>query len=49
MITSLIKRCMGKLILNRLIGNNCSGFPNGLLESYFFKLTLKSDCLERYF
>ena len=49
MITSLIKRCMGKLILNRLIGNNCPEFPNGLLDSYFFKRTLKSDCLEHYF
>ena len=37
---------MGKLILNHLIGNNYPEFRNGLLDRYFFKLTLGSDCLE---
>ena len=46
MITNLIEPRMGKLILNNLIGNNCPEFYNGLLESYFFKLTLESDFLE---
>ena len=49
MITNLIEPCMGKLILNHLIGNICSEFRNGLLDSYFFKLTLGSDCLELCF
>ena len=33
------------LILNP-IGNNCPEFRNELLDSFFFKLTLGSDCLE---
>ena len=32
---------MGKVILNHLIGNNCPEFRNGLLGSYFFKLTCR--------
>ena len=36
----------GMLILNHLIENNCPQFRDGLLDSYFFKLTLGSDCLE---
>ena len=46
MITNFSKPCMGKLILNHLIENNCPEFHNGFLGSYFFKLTLGSDCLE---
>ena len=46
MITNLITPCMGKLILNHLIENNCLEFRNGFLGSYFFKLTLGSYCLE---
>ena len=42
-ITNLIEPRMGKLILNHLTGNNCPEFHNGLLDSYFFKLTLGSD------
>ena len=34
------------LIFNYLIGNNCPKLRNGLLGSYFHKLTLGSDCLE---
>ena len=34
------------LIFNYLIGNNCPNLRNGLLGSYFHKLTLGSDCLE---
>ena len=49
MITTLIKQRMLKLILNHLIGNNCPDFLNGLLDSYFFKLNLGSDCLELCF
>ena len=40
---------MGKLILNHLIWNNCPEFCNGLLGSYFFKLTLESDYVEPCF
>ena len=40
---------MGKLILNHLIRNNYPEFRNGLLDCYFFKLTLGSDCLELCF
>ena len=32
-------------MLNHLIGNNRPEFCNGLLDSYFFKLTLGSDLL----
>ena len=38
-----------KSIPNHLIGNNCPEFHNGLLDSYFFKLALGSDCLELCF
>ena len=31
---------------NQLIGNKCPKFHNRLSGSYFFKLTLVSDCLE---
>ena len=48
MITNLIEPCMGKMILNHLTGNNCPEFLNGLLRSYFYKLTLESGCLEFY-
>ena len=48
-ITNLIKPWMGKLILNHLIGNNFPEFHIRLLGSYFFKLTLGSDCLELCF
>ena len=37
------------LILNSLIRNNCSEFRSRLLDSYFFKLTLRSNCLKLYF
>ena len=46
MITNSIEPRMGKLILDQLIVTNCSEFHNGLLDSYFFKLSLGSDCLE---
>ena len=36
---------IGKLILNHLIGNTCR-VPNGLLDSYFSKLTLGTDYLK---
>ena len=36
---------VGKLILKNLIGNICAEFRNGLSDSYFFKMTLESDCL----
>ena len=49
MITNLNEPCIGKLILNQLIGNNCPEFRNELMGSYFFKLTLGSDCLELCF
>ena len=41
MITKLIELCIGKLILNHLVGNDCREFGNGLLDSHFFKLTLQ--------
>ena len=44
-IANLIEPRMRKLILNHLIGNT-NGFCNGLLNSYFFELTLRSDCLK---
>ena len=37
---------MKKLILNHLIGNDSPEFRNKLLDSYFFKVILGSDCLE---
>ena len=40
---------VGKLILKNLIGNICAEFHNGLSDSYFFKMTLESDCLELCF
>ena len=40
---------MGTLILNHLIRNNYPEFRNGLLDCYFFKLTLENDCLELCF
>ena len=46
---SLIWTTYGKVIFNHLIGNNCQGFRNGLLDSYFCKLTLGSDCWELCF
>ena len=49
MINYLIELPMGKLILNHFIGNNCPEFPDGLLDSYFSKLTLGSDCLKLCF
>ena len=49
MITNLIEPRVRKLILKHLIGNIFSEFRNGFLDSYFFKLTLGSDCLELYF
>ena len=48
-ITNVIELRMGKLILNHLIGNNYPEFRSGLLDSYFFKLTLGSDYLELCF
>ena len=44
-IINLNEPFMVKLTLNRWIGNSCPEFRNGLLDSYFFKLTLGSDCL----
>ena len=49
MIITLLESHMGKLILNHLIGNNCAEFGVGLLDSYFFKLSLESDSLELWF
>ena len=49
MITNLMELRMGKVILNRLTGNNCREFCNGPLDSYFFRLTLGNDCLELCF
>ena len=40
---------VGKLILTHLIGNNCSEFRNGFLDSYVFKPTLGSDYFELCF
>ena len=39
---------MGTLIVNHLTQNNYPEFRNGLLDIYFFKLTLGSDCLELF-
>ena len=49
MITNLIGLRIGKLLLGILIGINWPEFRNRLLDSYFFKLTLGSDCLELCF
>ena len=49
MVTNLSKPRNGKLVLDRLIGNNCPEFRNGLPNIYFFKLTLGSDYLELFF
>ena len=46
MITYLVELCVGKMILNHSNENNCPEFGNELLNSYFFKLILGSDCLE---
>ena len=46
MITNLIKSRMRKLMLNYLICNNCPEFPNGFLDSHFFRQTLGNDCVE---
>ena len=40
---------MGNLILSHLVASNCPGFSNRLLDSYFFKLTLRSDSFELCF
>ena len=44
MITELVEPRMEKLILNHLTENNCTEFLDGRLDSYFLKLTLRSDC-----
>ena len=44
MITNMIETCMGKLILNRLVGNNYPEIRDGLWEV----LTLGSNCLELF-
>ena len=44
MITELVEPRMEKLILNHLIENNYTEFRDELLDCYFFKLTLGSDC-----
>ena len=49
MIINLIQLCMGKLIRNHLIRNNCPEFCDGLQDSYVFKMTLGSNCLELCF
>ena len=49
MITNFMEVRMGKLILNHLIRNNCPEFGNGLLDNYFFKLTVGRDFLEPCF
>ena len=48
-IANLIEPLMGKLILNYLIGNKYPEFCNEFPDSYFFKLTFGSDCLELCF
>ena len=48
-MTNLSESRMGKPILNHLIENNSPKFRNGLLDSYFFKLTIGGVCLELYF
>ena len=35
--------------VNYLIENLGNPFGNGLLDSYFFKMTLGTDCLKLYF
>ena len=49
MITNFIETRMGNLLLSHLIGNNYPEFHNGLLDSYFFKPTWGSGCLELCF
>ena len=49
MITYLIEPCIGKLILNHLIGNDSPEFHYKLLDIYFFKWTSGGYCTERYF
>ena len=49
MINNLIEIRMKKLILDYLVGNKCPEFYHGLLDSYFFKLTLGSDFSELCF
>ena len=44
-ITYLISIRMGMSILIHLIQNNCPEFRNGLLDSYFFEQTLRSEWL----
>ena len=46
MTINLRESHMGKLMLNHMIGNNCAEFGEGLLDSYFFKLSLESDSLK---
>ena len=48
-ITNLIEPRMGKLILNHLIENSCPELAMDFWAVVFFKLTLRSDCLELYF
>ena len=42
-IANLIEPCMWKLILNHLKVDNCPEFCNRLLDSYCFKLNLRSS------
>ena len=49
MIANLVEPRIGKLILNHLIRINCPELRNGLLDSYFSKKNLGSDCLELFF
>ena len=49
MITYLIALHIDKLILNHVIGNNCTDFRNELLYSYLLKLILGSGFLKRHF
>ena len=44
----MVEAPMGNLILNRLIGNNHPEFCDELLDSYFFQLTLGSDCFKLF-
>ena len=49
MITNLIEPRMMELILDHLIENNSTEFRSGVLDSYFFKLILWSNCSELCF
>ena len=49
MTTKLIEPHVGKLMLNHMIGNNSSELGDELLDNYFFKLILGSNCLELFF